>query len=151
MIILLKLGKIKQYLNIVYIVITSILYIIEVYSTIKGGCTDPGILPRQNADIYYTTSKPNLKYRINGHIMKLNYCYSCSLFRPPRTSHCAICDNCVERFDHHCLWLGTCVGKRNYKYFYFLIGFLNLSAIFQIGFCIYILVFEIIGYNCLVR
>ena len=143
MIILLKLGKIKLYLNIVYIVITSILYIIEVYSTIKGGCTDPGILPRQNADIYYTTSKPNLKYRINGHIMKLNYCYSCSLFRPPRTSHCAICDNCVERFDHHCLWLGTCVGKRNYKYFYFLIGFLNLSAIFQIGFCIYVLVFEI--------
>ena len=142
-IILLKLGKIKQYLNAIYIVFSSIFFIIQVYCTIKGGCSDPGILPRQNADIYYTTNKPNLKYRIYGHIIKLNYCYSCSLFRPPRTSHCAICDNCVERFDHHCLWLGTCIGKRNYKYFYFLLGFLNLSAIFQICFCLYVLLFEI--------
>ena len=143
MIVLLKFGKIKTYLDIIYILISSILYIIQTYSTIRGGLTDPGILPRQNVDIYYTTDKPNMKYRIGGHILRLNYCYSCSLFRPPRTSHCAICDNCVERFDHHCLWLGTCVGKRNYKYFYFLIGFLNIGAIFQICFCIYVLIFEI--------
>ena len=142
-IIILIFAKIKKYLIAIYLIISSILYIIQIYSTIKGGCTDPGILPRQNEDIYYTTSKPNLKYVINGHMMKLNYCYSCSLFRPPRTSHCAICDNCVERFDHHCLWLGTCVGKRNYKYFYLLISLLNISALFQICFCIYILVFEI--------
>ena len=141
--ILLNLGSIKKYLYAIYIVISSIFYIIQIYSTIKGGCTDPGILPRQNADIYYTTNKASLKYLLNGHIIKLNYCYSCSLFRPPRTSHCAICDNCVERFDHHCLWLGTCIGKRNYKYFYFLIGSLNLNAIFQICFCLYVLVFEI--------
>ena len=25
------------------------------------------------------------------------------------------CDNCVEIFDHHCLVLGTCIGKRNLK------------------------------------
>jgi hypothetical protein len=142
-IILLKLGEIEQYLNAIFIVITSFCYILSLYSTIKGGCTEPGILPRQNMDIYYTTNKPNLRYQIGGHITKLNFCYSCSLFRPPRTSHCAICDNCVERFDHHCLWLGTCVGKRNYKYFYFLVGILNICALFQIGFFIYVLVFEI--------
>ena len=143
MIVLLKMGKIKTYLNIIYIIISSIFYIIQTYSTFRGGLTDPGILPRQNADIYYTTNKPNMKYIIGGNIHKLNYCYSCSLFRPPRTSHCAICDNCVERFDHHCVWLGTCVGKRNYKYFYFLIEFLNIGALFQICYCTYVLVFEI--------
>ena len=141
--ILLKFGKIKLYLNIMFIVISSIFYMISIYSTIKGGFTDPGILPRQNEDIYYTTSKTNLRYVINGHILKLNYCYSCSLFRPPRTSHCAICDNCVERFDHHCLWLGTCIGKRNYKYFYWLVFSLNINGLFQICFCIYVLIFEV--------
>ena len=110
---------------------------------IKGGCTDPGILPRQNKDLYYTTSRTNMKYRINGHILKVNYCYSCYLFRPPRTSHCAVCDNCVERFDHHCLWLGTCVGKNNYKYFYALLSSLNINAIFQIVFGIITLLSEI--------
>ena len=74
--ILLKLGKIKLYLNILYILISSIFYIIQVYCTIKGGCTDPGILPRQNADIYYTTSKPNLKYRISGHKSKFKWAHS---------------------------------------------------------------------------
>ena len=138
----LKSGPLDLYKNLIYIIISSILYIIHIYSMLKGGCTDPGILPRQNKDVYYETSKTNMRYKILGHIHKINYCYSCYLFRPPRTSHCAVCDNCVERFDHHCLWLGTCIGKRNYKYFYTLLGSLNISAIFEIAFGIYTLLLE---------
>ena len=133
----------RNNISIIYpIIITTFLYIIQIISTIIGGCSDPGILARQRQDYYYNTNKPSLKYVINGHILTLNYCYSCSLFRPPRTSHCSLCDNCVERFDHHCLWLGTCIGKRNYRYFYFLTTSINLSAIFQIFFSLYYIIFN---------
>lgn len=40
------------------------------------------------------------------------------------------------RFDHHCVWLGTCIGKRNYKYFFIFIAFLNLFAAYAAAFCI---------------
>lgn len=33
---------------------------------------------------------------------------------PRWARHCRKCDKCVAGFDHHCLWLNTCVGRRNY-------------------------------------
>ena len=139
----LHLGHMKQYLNIIYIIISSILFICNIYTMLKCGCTDPGILPKQKMNFHYITKKEKMKFRIDGHILQLNYCYTCNIFRPPRTSHCSRCDNCVERFDHHCLWLGNCIGKRNYKYFYTFLVSLNLNSLLQIGFCIYVMVIDI--------
>ena len=119
------------------IIVSFFFYIISITSMILGCCTDPGILPRQGKDFYYATNRPLLRKVINGYKLILSYCYSCSMFRPPRTSHCSVCDNCVERFDHHCLWLGTCIGKRNYKYFFCLLISLSVTGIFQIIFGIY--------------
>ena len=135
--------KVRENIQIAYqIVILSILYIFELINMILGCSTDPGILPRQGMDFYYTANRPLQRQVINGHYVILPYCYSCSLYRPPRTSHCSICDNCVERFDHHCLWLATCIGKRNYKYFYCLILSLSFSGIFQIICAIYYVTIE---------
>jgi palmitoyltransferase ZDHHC9/14/18 len=54
----------------------------------------------------------------NGFVYKMKFCESCNIIRPIRTSHCHDCNNCVMGFDHHCVWLGTCVGKLNYTHFF---------------------------------
>ena len=125
------LVKINTKLSISILVLMIIFFIPIILFLFLGGCTDPGILERNNEYAYYDNRKSVLKLNIQGHMINLNYCYTCFHFRPPRTSHCAECDNCVQNFDHHCLWMGTCVGKRNYRYFYFVIFFTTICSLIQ--------------------
>jgi len=41
--------------------------------------------------------------------------HGCAVASLPRTKHCKRCHKCVAGYDHHCLWLNTCVGSRNYR------------------------------------
>lgn len=91
---------------------------------------NPGIVPRNpaipgelKAEGYLDISgKPLARFqRIGGVTVKQKFCTTCNVFRPPRAKHCSFCDNCVLRFDHHCKWLGNCVGLHNYGFFVCLI------------------------------
>jgi len=48
-----------------------------------------------------------------GKVVRCNH--GCVFTPAPKTKHCRRCDKCVDGFDHHCLWLNTCVGARNYR------------------------------------
>ncbi|KAK6924549.1 Palmitoyltransferase, DHHC domain [Dillenia turbinata] len=48
-------------------------------------------------------------------------CTYCNVLQPPRAKHCQDCDKCVLQFDHHCVWLGTCIGQGNHSRFWWYI------------------------------
>lgn len=51
------------------------------------------------------------------------YCTVCNLEQPFRAKHCKHCDRCIARYDHHCPWLGNCIGERNHFWFYWYLVF----------------------------
>ncbi|KAI7458521.1 zf-DHHC-domain-containing protein [Hortaea werneckii] len=55
------------------------------------------------------------------------FCKKCACVKPDRTHHCSSCGQCVLKMDHHCPWLATCVGLRNYKPF---LLFLTYTSVF---------------------
>eukprot|EP00074_Homo_sapiens_P090365 XP_016866800.1 probable palmitoyltransferase ZDHHC14 isoform X5 [Homo sapiens] len=92
--------------------VAGILFFFVMGTLLRTSFSDPGVLPRATPDeaadlerqIDIANGTSSGGYRppprtkeviINGQTVKLKYCFTCKIFRPPRASHCSLCDNCV--------------------------------------------------------
>jgi hypothetical protein len=91
------------------------------YSFFIACTSDPGILTKGNL------KKALKRFAFDNHMyLKGAECRSCKMQKPARSKHCSMCDMCVEKFDHHCIWINNCVGLGNYRYF---ISFITLHMV----------------------
>ncbi|XP_053683911.1 palmitoyltransferase Hip14 isoform X1 [Sabethes cyaneus] len=91
---------------------------------LKSWRGDPGVIQPTQEQRFRTIIE--LSERGGGGFEPSAFCSACLVRRPVRSKHCSVCDRCVARFDHHCPWVGNCIGAKNHKYF---MGFLWMLLI----------------------
>lgn len=123
------------YSKMLYYILDVLCVVVEYY-LILSYITEPGIIPRKCPDfaikeVEQSEEKEKIKKedKEKPNIYTERKCPTCLIIRPPGASHCRVCDNCVLDFDHHCVFISNCVGRRNHKYFVLFLVWGGLFAI----------------------
>ena len=96
---------------------------------------DPGIIPRREKALSLEEGQSE-----NGG-SRLKICKFCNVVRTKGVFHCRICDVCVEGMDHHCVFTGHCIGKRNLIDFYLFVTSLYLVLTVYMGALMYFAIY----------
>lgn len=119
------LSKAKYIGTITYM--TCITLTVIAFTTLLWvGLSDPGIVisvQHNNSHSTDTSSKGQYQNLLvqqqqeEGAEQGWRYCATCNVYQPPKAAHCTDCNLCIDGYDHHCPWMGTCIGKNNFKPF----------------------------------
>ena len=111
-------GGSKEIGAYVLLAVSIALPCLSLSSLFCSGCMDPGIIPRAPAPLGNTDHIARTRHvEVNGHMVLVRYNDTCNFYQPPRAHHCSVLNDCIERFDHYCPWVGTTIGKRNYRFY----------------------------------
>uniref|UniRef100_A0A3P8SLY1 Palmitoyltransferase n=1 Tax=Amphiprion percula TaxID=161767 RepID=A0A3P8SLY1_AMPPE len=103
--------------NHVTYTLMGIIFIVHFVTHITAVTIDPAdasVRAKQS----YSSPLPFFDRTKQPHVIQDLHCYLCDVKVGPKVKHCGVCNKCVEDFDHHCKWLNTCVGGRNYWFFF---------------------------------
>lgn len=99
-------------LKMTALVVYTVLYLSHVLSHVIATVIDPSEKELRKLEVY---NIPEFDRNIHAHVIENGRCHLCNIQTSSRcTKHCSICNKCVDHFDHHCKWLNTCIGQRNY-------------------------------------
>lgn len=83
---------------------TAVVFLCFFYAS----CKDPGVIMPEKQRSFLELLRD---------INPADLCPECKVIKTARSRHCSICNQCVERFDHHCPWINNCVGIKNHNAF----------------------------------
>mmetsp|Transcript_8320 Transcript_8320/g.13911 ORF Transcript_8320/g.13911 Transcript_8320/m.13911 type:complete len:388 (-) Transcript_8320:541-1704(-) len=99
----------------------ALLLVLTLFAFFTGALRDPGQVKKSTRISFL---------KLNEYFDPSFICPKCEVLRPQDSRHCYICNRCVQRFDHHCQWMNTCIGVGNHlAFFLFLVGVWVYSAL----------------------
>ena len=112
----------------------------SVTNLVITGTSDPGYLPRLPHPGPTPDGRVRPRYREEivegtGKAVTVKWNDTCNFYQPPRAHHCSVNDDCVDKFDHHCPWVGTTIGRRNYRTFLFFVFGTLLMCVYVVCVC----------------
>lgn len=125
-----------------YLAFSVVLTLVPFCTLVMTATRDPGFIPRSSpGGSGWSPHKQTHEFRLeNGYAITTKFCATCCHYRPPRCAHCSACDNCVDKFDHHCPWVGNCIGRRNYPTFF---AFVSSTTVL----CIWVIIVSLLQLN----
>ena len=106
-------------IHIIYSIFGIIIYVSQLICQFYTALINPGIPSKS----YFISHNSILKIDCNGNFDLYQYCGICHIIMKNNNSviHCSLCNICIEKHDHHCKWIGKCIGKNNLVSFWMFI------------------------------